>query len=285
MKVQNLIEEDWDYLIVLDACRYDAFVDLHDEYLDGRVEKRRSPGSSTPEWAAKTFTDDHDLAYFSGNPFINSLGIPLADLKWGGSCDYEWAASDHIAEVFDLWRDAWDDDLGTVPPGSVNEAVRSNRDASERRSRTVVHYMQPHAPYLRQGTGRKLKRIRDGIRAQAADGDDDGPLARIGGVARSRLERVLGESTLAMQLGMWAELDVDSLPAIGADGARRTLRRYYEENLRIVLESVKDLISDLDGRVVVTADHGEAFGEQGVWEHHVETPIPPLIEVPWLEVE
>jgi len=37
--------------------------------------------------------------------------------------------------------------------------------------------------------------------------------------------------------------------------------------------------------VVVTADHGEAFGEEGVWEHHIETHIPPLMEVPWLEVE
>ena len=33
------------------------------------------------------------------------------------------------------------------------------------------------------------------------------------------------------------------------------------------------------------SDHGEAFGEQGVWEHHIETHIPVLIEVPWLRVE
>jgi glucan phosphoethanolaminetransferase (alkaline phosphatase superfamily) len=52
-----------------------------------------------------------------------------------------------------------------------------------------------------------------------------------------------------------------------------------------VLQSVADLVPELDGRVVVTADHGEAFGEEGVWEHHIETHIPPLVEVPWLEVE
>jgi len=44
-------------------------------------------------------------------------------------------------------------------------------------------------------------------------------------------------------------------------------------------------IDDLKGDVIITSDHGEAFGEEGVWEHHIETPIPPLIEVPWLEVE
>jgi hypothetical protein len=289
VRAQNVLEEEWDCLVVLDACRYDAFAELHGEYLEGTVEKRRSPGSSTPEWAAKTFTGEHDIAYFSGNPFINSLGIPLSELKWGASCDYDWTASDHIAEVFDLWQSAWDDDLGTIPPGNVNEAVRANRDAVDRRDRTVVHYMQPHAPYLQRGTGRKLTRIRDGISAQAEAGEDgDGGsetlIGRMSDAARNRIESTLGDSSLAMQLGMWAELDADSLPAVGADGSRRALRRYYDENLRLVLESVRELLPEFDGPVVVTADHGEAFGEQGVWEHHIETHIPALTDVPWFRV-
>jgi hypothetical protein len=45
------------------------------------------------------------------------------------------------------------------------------------------------------------------------------------------------------------------------------------------------LLDELEGDIVVTADHGEAFGEEGVWEHHIETYIPPLMEVPWLEVD
>jgi hypothetical protein len=279
VKAQGLLQADWDHLVVLDACRYDAFVEVYDDYLDGDVEKRRSSGSATPEWASKTFTGTHDLRYFSANPFINSLGVPLNETGWGASCDYEWAASDHLAEVVDLWREGWDDELGTVPPAAVNRAVR---EAGTSARRTVVHYMQPHAPFLSRGRGRKLERIRDGV---AITSERDGPVAAAGARAREWLERLLGENRLVGRIGLWADLSPDSLLEAWTEGTAATLRRYHEENLRLAMESVADLVTRLDGRVVVTADHGEAFGEQGVWEHRIETHIPVLVEVPWLVVE
>jgi hypothetical protein len=282
MQDQRFLESEWDYCLVLDACRYDVFSEVYDEYLDGELEKRRSNGSSTPEWAYRTFTDEHDIAYFSGNPFINDLGIPLNELKWGASCDYEWAASQHISDVFDVWKSGWDDDLGTVPPEGITEAFRANRAAVERAERTVLHYMQPHAPYLARGKGQKLKRIQKGIRKQdeAAD-DDDGGFLSVGDTVRPKVETLLEGSELAQKAGLWLELDPTELVR---NGTRDAALELYEENLRIVIESIADLVAELDGRVVVTADHGEAFGEDGVWEHHIETHIPPLVEVPWLEV-
>jgi hypothetical protein len=292
MEDQRFLESEWDYCLVLDACRYDVFRDVYDDYLDGSLQKRWSTGSSTPEWAYRTFTDEHDIAYFSGNPFINDLGIPLNELKWGASCDYAWTASDHISDVHDVWKTGWDDDLGTVPPESLAEAYRANADAVERADRTVLHYMQPHAPYLSRGKGQKLKQIRKGIRRQGEaeaddgngdpDGSDGGALSSLGDAIRPKVEGKLEESELAQKAGLWLELDPTELVA---NGTRVAALELYEENLRIALESVAELIPELDGRVVVTADHGEAFGEEGVWEHHVETHIPPLMEVPWLEVE
>ena len=287
MRDQDFLESDWDYCLVLDACRYDVFSEVYDEYLDGTLEKRRSVGSSTPEWAYRNFTDHHDIAYFSGNPFINDLGIPLNELKWGASCDYEWTASDHISQVFDVWKTGWDDDLGTVPPEGVTEAFRNNPDAVERAERTVLHYMQPHAPYLSRGKGQKLKQIQKGIRKQeeAEENEaeaDGGTLASMSDALRTNVESVLDGSELAQTAGLWLELD----PAdVMKNGTQEAALGLYEENLRIVLEDIADLVDELEGEVVVTADHGEAFGEEGVWEHHIETHIPPLIEVPWLEVE
>ncbi len=287
MRDQDFLESDWDYCLVLDACRYDVFSEVYDEYLDGTLEKRRSVGSSTPEWAYRNFTDHHDIAYFSGNPFINDLGIPLNELKWGASCDYEWTASDHISQVFDVWKTGWDDDLGTVPPEGVTEAFRNNPDAVERAERTVLHYMQPHAPYLSRGKGQKLKQIQKGIRKQeeAEENEaeaDGGTLASMSDALRTNVESVLDGSELAQKAGLWLELDPADVMKNGTQEAALDL---YEENLRIVLEDIAALVDELDGTVVVTADHGEAFGEEGVWEHHIETHIPPLIEVPWLEVE
>jgi hypothetical protein len=286
MKDQRFLESEWDYCLVLDSCRYDVFSDVYDEYLEGRLEKRRSIGSSTPEWAYRTLTGDLDIAYFSGNPFINSLGIPLNELKWGASCDYEWTATDHLAEVIDVWKHGWDDDLGTVPPENLAASLRDNQDAVERTDRTVLHYMQPHAPYLSRGKGRKLKQIQKGIRSQEdaeeVASDDGGALSALSDSIRPKVEDTLEGSELAQKAGLWLELDPTDVVKNGTRGAALAL---YEENLRIALEEIAELVPELDGKVVVTADHGEAFGEEGVWEHHIETHIPPLMEVPWLELE
>jgi hypothetical protein len=140
--------------------------------------------------------------------------------------------------------------------------------------------MQPHAPYLARGTGQKLKQIQSGIRKQAETGGADGRLAAAGGAVRSTVEAALEGFELVQKAGLWLELDPVDLVR---NGTRAAAMELYEENLRIALESVSDLVPELDGRVVVTADHGEAFGEEGVWEHHIETHIPALVEVPWLE--
>jgi hypothetical protein len=284
MDNQQFLESEWDYCLVLDACRYDVFAEVYDEYLDGTLEKRESIGSSTPEWAYRTFTDDHDIAYFSGNPFINSLGIPLNELKWGASCDYEWTATEHISDIIDVWKEGWDEDLGTVPPESLAESLDRHSDVDERTDRTVLHYMQPHAPYLSRGKGRKLKQIQKGIRNQedAEEVANDGTLSSLSNKLRPKVEEKLDGSELAQKAGLWLELDPTDVLKNGTRGAALAL---YEENLRIALEEVAEVVDELDGDVVVTADHGEAFGEEGVWEHHIETYIPPLMEVPWLEVE
>ncbi|MFB6147828.1 MAG: hypothetical protein ABEJ66_03000, partial [Candidatus Nanohaloarchaea archaeon] len=124
MKPQNVVEEDWDYLIILDACRFDSFKQIYGDYFEGKLEKRRSEGSATPEWAAKTFTEEHDITYFSSNPFINSMGLPLDEMDWGASYESDWKSTDHIANIIDVWDIAWDDELRTVTPGEMNRVVR-----------------------------------------------------------------------------------------------------------------------------------------------------------------
>jgi hypothetical protein len=52
----DIFEEDWDNLIILDACRYDALRAVLPEYdLDGALESRISRGSATPEFLRGCF--------------------------------------------------------------------------------------------------------------------------------------------------------------------------------------------------------------------------------------
>ena len=59
----------------------------------------------------------------------------------------------------------------------------------------------------------------------------------------------------------------------------------YQENLRYVLNDVEILLQNIDAEnVIITADHGNAFGEWGLYGHPPRTPISPLREVPWVRV-
>lgn len=75
------------------------------------------------------------------------------------------------------------------------------------------------------------------------------------------------------------------------DTPTETLEAVYDENLRLVLEEVESLLSELSGRTVVTADHGMLIGER-------ERPIPiksfghpgrlyveEMVKVPWYVVD
>lgn len=57
----------------------------------------------------------------------------------------------------------------------------------------------------------------------------------------------------------------------------------YLNELEFGLDSVQTLVKDIDVEtVVVTSDHGEAFGEFGLYAHP-RVPIPKLRKVPWVE--
>ncbi len=45
---------------------------------------------------------------------------------------------------------------------------------------------------------------------------------------------------------------------------------------------IEELVSDLPGKAVIIADHGQLFGEMGMFSHPFAH-IPTSIEVPWLK--
>jgi arylsulfatase A-like enzyme len=59
----------------------------------------------------------------------------------------------------------------------------------------------------------------------------------------------------------------------------------YLDNLRYVLDHVEKLLENVDGTVVITADHGELLGDHGMHYHMPGNPHPKLKKVPWVEVE
>jgi hypothetical protein len=201
----NVFDEDWDNLIILDACRYDAFAERAD--LPGRLNHRQSRGAATYEFVRANFAgrQEHDTVYVTANSWYRRL------------CD-EIGAELH--DYIDLHMGDDDgsyhsDEFKVVLPDVVTEHAARIADEYPAK-RLIVHYIQPHHPFI-------------------------GPTGREHFTHdSSALEEVLRE----------------------ADASAELVQRAYAENLDIVLDAVKKLLPALEGRTVITSDHGEMLGDR-----------------------
>lgn len=221
----DVFAEDWDNLIILDAARYDEF-ERHCTTYDN-LEKRRSRGATSSEFIRGNFTGRtlHDTVYISANPHYARLREEL---------DAE--IHDYIPVHGDEFRDAAGG-ITTHPETVTEQALRANEKYPQKR--LVIHYLQPHQPYL-------------------------------------------GPSASHLQHGHGL---IDTLQQ--NDITLQELRSYYRENLELVLEEIAALGSEVRGKTVVTADHGEMLGERifglpirefGHWDGMYSNE---LLEIPW----
>ena len=139
LEADPVFDADWDLLVVLDACRADLWAEVVGP--DGGLPvgtTRTSPAGTSTEWldavfGARSAAELAGVGYVTANPY---------------SADH--IAGDALGYLREVWRDAWDDDRGTVLPRAVTDAaVRAGRETDL--DRLVVHYMQPHFPCIADG--------------------------------------------------------------------------------------------------------------------------------------
>lgn len=143
-KAVRVMEEDWDTLIVLDACRADFFeqtVDLNqfDEY-----SARVSLGSHSSEWTRRNFQGGSfgDTVYVSANPHTSL------------------EAGDAFHHVVELWELSFDDEAGVVLPETVRDAaIEAHTDYPDKK--LIVHFMQPHGPFIGSEIGEDYSNERE----------------------------------------------------------------------------------------------------------------------------
>lgn len=156
----NIYEREWDALIILDACRVDALRAVEPEYdwLD-TIDSIWSVGSSSHEWTAKTFTTRYCDE-------INRTGIVTANPYASKVFDDRSHPPHYYSTPFDLgkWQTVTRDDFGysewcfqqihgyedlfgSQPANHMTErAILAGREQDI--DRLIVHYYQPHAPFL-----------------------------------------------------------------------------------------------------------------------------------------
>lgn len=148
-----------------------------------------------------------------------------------------------------LWEDEWNDDLRTVLPEAV---VTRTLQAAEKypHKRLIIHFIQPHYPFIGK-TGRQI---------------EHGEMIGDGLIANERTAPTV-----------WERLEEGEIE-------RSAAWKAYQENLELTLPHVKELLDGLNGKSILTSDHGNAFGEWEIFGHPASRHINALIEVPWVEI-
>jgi hypothetical protein len=256
---KTVYDSDWDALIVLDACRYDALQEVAPEYgfLDSeQIDSVYSVGSTSKEWILKTFTEEYseeisNTTYISGNSFSHWFtNRPVDHTSYAETVDTHIANMDVFESLFseslvgttdfhhvdDLSPLGDLDNPGYTPYAEdiTDHAIKRGRELNH--DRMIVHYMQPHSPYI------------------SAAGKD-----------KSMTDR---ERNPSQALREGAPVD--------------EIYDLYLDNLRYVLDNVGVLLNNLDAdSIIITADHGELFGELGQYGHAAGIPHPAVRKVPW----
>lgn len=118
-------------VIILDACRYDAFTNFiqYLKPLKVNVKKVRSSGSCTQEWLLNTFSDPIDAVYITANPMVLTV----------------LGKKNIFKKIIDVSAKFWNKELNTVKAEYVNLVATKYIIQGER---LIVHYIQPHAPFV-----------------------------------------------------------------------------------------------------------------------------------------
>lgn len=227
----DVMDEDWDNLYILDACRYDHFLERNT--IDGDLRPVLSKGGHSRLFMEENFVgrELHDTVYVTANLHADFLDqdtfytvemIPYSDRN-----------PERVAEA----------------------ALELHEEYPDKR--LIVHFMQPHKPYL----GPTGERVRERLRDEGMD---------------HLIER-----------GNYIKWDAVREGAM----SHEELERAYAENVDIGLSSVEDLLESIGGKSVVTSDHGELLGETlysvlgPLYGHPEDVWMEPLLTVPWLVVD
>ncbi|WP_158855674.1 hypothetical protein [Halorhabdus sp. CUG00001] len=136
----NFFEQDWDNLIILDACRFDTLSRVLEEdniSLIGDLSTIESRGACTPEFLRGCLpeSDLSDTVYVTGTTMLYRNSVLNDELNH------------NLHAVIDAWEDSIDVGEWGVSPDRMEQKARETLDSYPNK-RLVVHFIQPHIPFI-----------------------------------------------------------------------------------------------------------------------------------------
>ncbi|RLF82423.1 hypothetical protein DRN38_00185 [Thermococci archaeon] len=196
--------EPWDWLIILDACRFDffekyAFPKIRSAYPIARLEKRISLASETTG-VLERFPKLNNVIVLTGHPFVLQR-------------------KDKFPEIIDA---KFDYELSTCPPWYMYASFMVHKNRLLLRRRRILWFLQPHHPFI--GKTRLNVRIYEGGKSSPLHGT----------------EKIVREYRMYKEKGLL-------IPA-------------YRDNLLLVTNYVLRMLKHIEGKIIITSDHGDGLG-------------------------
>lgn len=234
--IHDFIQQEEFAIVVLDSCRYDYFQEEVEDFLSGELQPAYTSATATMNYI-QTIWDkkQYDLTYITGLSAPTDHAFERKDKKY--------RPSRHFSDFVHVWKACEKKELGAVPPEEITKAALRQSD-----DKMVVHYVQPHAPYI----GEHRLRTED-------DTTWDESLHDI-------YEKIGRHDMNKKEI------------------SDREIKKAYRSNLRRALASIRELVAQLDRPIVVTADHGEMLGEGNRYIHG-GNPTTQICKLPWYVVD
>ncbi|WP_262342802.1 alkaline phosphatase family protein [Haloplanus rubicundus] len=254
----NVFDREWDALIVLDTARVDALREVADEYdFITDVDSIWSTGGASAEWLARTFDEAHaeeirETAFLSAQSHIQEvLDTKVHETDSSRPLPFKTLRLMPSVDIDELDKAEYlfkFETVGEEGPFGHTEANTPPRYATDR--------------------GIAVGRQRDPDRLMIQYHQPHTPW----------FSQALAEDReLKYHEYDWWNYYYDT-------GDTDRIWEAYMSDLRYVLDEIEILLNNLDAeRVVITADHGEAFGEYGVLGHKLGSVHPKVRKVPWIE--
>lgn len=272
---KNVYEKDWDVLVILDTARVDAMKQMSQEFeFISDVDKLFSLGNMSAEWMVNTFSSEHihdieETAFVAGNVWADRIlrsdwqeQLPEQySYITSGYPNWDPVTQDDFLCVDNTWK--LQSELGGLHPNSASpfphiitdRAINLYRDYEP--NRMIVHYSAPHISY-----------IGNAIDFSAVD---------LGAESFEDLSNISVKRQLY-------DYEKSFSPLMKGEITKEKMFGSYLENLRLALTYTKILINNVDAEnVVISADHGEAFGEFGIYSHNFGLFDKNTRLVPWVE--
>ena len=270
---ENIFYRDWDLLIILDTCRVKSVKSLSDTrpWLDN-IEYMQSVGSMSAEWMLNTFDKKYidkinKTAFVSGNIWSHRIfterfhthsnhnynminrGVP----DWNPVSSESFAHYETVSAI-ENQNDPLHPQSEAIPHILTDRAISVGRNKDF--DRLIVHYTLPH-----------LNFIADALEWEFGE---------------LSIQELMNGPDYTRKL---KSEEVSYRPVKNGEVSYDVVRNHYLSNLRLALDYVDILIENVDASTtIISADHGEALGETGIWNHPYAYPMDPVKAVPWVEL-